>query len=202
MNQSYRQFIDRLGLLVSRIRAGELGGGAFASRDWFSWQAALIAFVGILMFAGLLRIRIIKHQSSNKKTTAGVSNTPSLQFYAEALKILEQLSIQPRPGQTPKEFSDVAGEKLTGPDSAPAMNALHFLTDRFYAARFGGQLVQDGLATSPQIVDSSHQGENRPSEISTPNAPPFEHRINLALSELKKGVAAVVQLDEQRNRAR
>lgn len=202
MNQSYRQFIDRLGLLVSRIRAGQLGGGAFASRDWFSWQAALIAFVGFFLFAGLLRIRLIKRQRTNQKTNALVSNAPSLQFYAEALKILEQLSIQPSPGQTPKEFSGVAGEKLTGPESATAMNALHFLTDRFYAARFGGQRVQDGLATIPQIVDSSHQGENRPSEISTPKAASIEHRINLALSELKKGVAAVVQLDKERNRAR
>ena len=202
MNQSYRQVIDRLSLMISRIRAGELGGGAFASRDWFSWQAALIAFVAILMLAGLLQIRIVKHHKIKRRPSDSIKNTPSLDFYAEALRILERLSIQPRLGQTPKEFSVTAGEKLTGAQFTPALKSLHFLTDRFYAARYGGHVGEDGLATGAQIVDSSDHGESLASVISTPTNSNLEHRINLALSELTKGVDAVLQLDAERNRAR
>ena len=57
MTGPYNSLVDSLSLMIGRIRAGELGGGSWAGRDFFSWSAAIFGVVITLVVAALMRAK-------------------------------------------------------------------------------------------------------------------------------------------------
>ncbi len=92
MTGPYDSLVDSLSLMISRIRAGELGGGSWAGRELFSWPAAVLGVVMTLAIAVLLRVKTpnwIKRRL--RRTSAGKAARPSIEFYAETLDQLARL---------------------------------------------------------------------------------------------------------------
>ena len=188
MNRSYQRFVDRLSLAISRIRAGELGGGALAWRNIFSWQAAVFAGLLALMLGILVRMRppawIRRRLQSGD--ALGVAE-PSLAFYAEALRQLERTGLVREASQTPAELAKAAEDRFRGLESGSACESFHFLTSTFYGQRYGALSGSEDLETIPSIGDArSHEAASHPS------------RVVEALTDLTRGVDAIVN---QRNEA-
>lgn len=138
MSQSYELFVEWLSLKISRIRAGELGGGALASRDLFSWPAAVLGVAMTLFVAVLLRLRIPAHiRGRMRRRKSRRVARPNIQFYAETLDQLSRAGIDRQPAQTPVELESVANEKLAHPMVPSIDGPLQLLTSTYYRLRFG-----------------------------------------------------------------
>ncbi len=138
MSRSYEKLVDYLSLAISRVRAGELGGGYLASRDSFSWPAAILGVVMTLVFVMLLRFRApawIRRQI--RRHSADAVARPQIPFYAETLDQLARTGIQRKQAQTPAELATHASEKLEHPMIPSIAAPLSVLTSAFYRLRFG-----------------------------------------------------------------
>ena len=199
MNQSYQLMINRLADLVNRLRAGQLGGGALASRKWFSWQAATLAIlsaIGIFLLIRLssrLRYKVALQRSEPKPSV------PSLEFYAQAISVISRLGISPDVGQTPKEFSEIAIKRLQSAGRESAAAAMSFLTELFYRSRYGNPTQRAGIAKVPKIVDASSvlNAHGLTPDSIEPSA--VEDQSNRALAELSEGVEWMLQRTEKGN---
>ena len=212
MNQSYRRVIDQLGLMISRLRAGELGGGSFAQRNWFSWQAALLSSLAIMTFIGFLRIRLVKKRRSLTQKETHAVDTPSLKFYAEAIQMVGRMGIKPQIGQTPKEFGKLAETKFTESGNPSIREPLRYLTDRFYYERFGNKESESDLAVNVQIADASSVMDNTnqaeggiqaaETNDQTDRSATEEAGVEQALAELSAGIELILQRDSERKHSR
>lgn len=139
MTGPYNSFVDSLSLTISRIRAGELGGGSWARREHFSWSAAVFGVVMTLVISVLLRVKSpnwIKRRL--RRTATGKAARPAIEFYAETLDQLARLGITRRASQTPAELADHATQKLEHPLIPSIAKPMRILTSTFYRLRFGG----------------------------------------------------------------
>ncbi len=138
MHRSYEKFVERLSTLINRVRAGELGGGALAKRNLFSWPAAVLG-VGITLLAALLlrlsTTRWMRH--GNRADPIGKVAIPKIAFYAQTLQQLSQAGIDRSASQTPSELAGAATIKFRHPDVPPIDVPLGVLTNAFYRLRFG-----------------------------------------------------------------
>lgn len=183
MNRSYKQFVDRLGLLLSRIRAGELGGGSLASGDLFSWQAAVLAAVALLALALLLRIR--PPRWIRRRRERGLSTEvarPTIDFYAETLRQLERVGLRRQVGQTPQELLGLAEQFFCSRGEDAIAPSLQRLTFGFYQQRFGSPPSQEHLEKGHSIAHASAGSVG-------PNQPQLDH----ALVELTRGVDSILK---------
>ncbi|MGC6445009.1 MAG: transglutaminaseTgpA domain-containing protein [Rubripirellula sp.] len=198
MNQSYRQIIDKAGLLLQRLRAGELGGGSLAGKQVFRWQTALpiTLVVGILVI--LSRMRFVMRRRAKTDTLKSMqASTPSIDFYAEAVQIIGPLGIHRELEQTPKELSVMVTEKLSKLSTDIPSNAFAYLTDLFYLRRYGGCGFESGIAKNREIVDASaSQGLDQRS-ASTEGNVQLDGQVRQALLDLKTGVNAALQHDSE-----
>ena len=198
--------------MISRLRAGELGGGSFAQRNWFSWQAALLSSLAIMTFIGFLRIRIVKKRRSLTQKETQTVDTPSLKFYAEAIHMVGRLGIKPQIGQTPKEFGKLAETKFTESGNPSIREPLRYLTDRFYYERFGNKESESDLAVNVQIADASSVMENTnqaeggilaaETNDQTDRSATEEAGVEQALAELSAGIELILQRDSERKHSR
>lgn len=149
MSGSYELFYERMKLKVSRIRAGELGAGALAGRE-FSWRSALsgiaVFLAAVIAYQWGVRRWLMGDKEGNE--TERVAK-PSIVFFAEAMALLERLGIFRRPGQTPQEYMTKAAFTLDRADSAPLRGPLEELTSAFYRERFGAG-SQEGSAETAE----------------------------------------------------
>jgi hypothetical protein len=139
---------------ISKIRAGELGGGSLASQKSFSWSAAAVGVVITLLLAVLLKLRgptwirkrLIGNHASNVEQ-------PDIEFYAQTLDQLARVGISRRAEQTPVELADEAERRLRRPDVTSIAGPLGVLTSAFYKIRFGtAAKADDGLAEIPPML--------------------------------------------------
>jgi transglutaminase-like putative cysteine protease len=163
MSQSYELFVEWLSLKISRIRAGELGGGALASRDLFSWPAAVLGVVMTLVVAVLLRLKIpARIRGRMRRNKAGRIPKPNIQFYAETLDQLARVGIARQASQTPTELETVASDKLAHP-MVPSITApLQLLTSTYYQLRFGSRQTADAALENRGPIEHARQ---RSSEV-------------------------------------
>jgi len=200
MNQSYRKVIDQLGLFVRRIRAGQLGGGSLANRNWFSWQAPLVAGAFLFIVVGVLRLRTVRVKKRTGKTALSPTMTPSIPFYAEAIHLVKKLGIEPRLGQTPKEFSLVAISRFRETGEETPASAFSFLTECFYRERYGMLWVGSGIAKDPKIVDASSRFNVHAERSAKRSLSSSEDQVAKALTELADGVETLLRRDSERKR--
>jgi transglutaminase-like putative cysteine protease len=191
MNRSYQRFVDRLSLAVSRIRAGELGGGALAWRNIFSWQAAVMAALLALVLGLLVRVRPPAwiRRRLRKGDPVGVAE-PSLAFYADALRQLERTGLVREASQTPGELAEAAEVRFRDLESDLACKSFHFLTDAFYRHRYGPATRREDLETIPSIGDA-----HRHEVASHPN------RVVQALADLTQEVDLIVNQQNEAEQA-
>jgi transglutaminase-like putative cysteine protease len=185
---SMESFVNWVSLRISRIRAGELGGGSLASRDLFSWPAAVLGVVLTLFVAVLLRFRppawIKRHTDRSRAQRVA---QPSIAFYAETLDQLARIHLYREACQTPAEFADAASKRLEHPMIPAASKPLDLLTSAFYRLRFG---------------DDASSGDQADLEMT----PPIEHdrhrsaEVDKALDELTKSVDLMVANTNQSER--
>lgn len=150
VRQSYSQFVDRLGLMVGWIRAGELGGGSLAGRNLFSWTGAAIAVAlatGLIILVRLGPPTWIR--SRLKRSIESRVSMPSVPFYLEVLKQLSRVGMSRQASQTPKELASVASQELQHPLVPEINKPLSILTQAFYQARFGTTESKD----QDQVLD-------------------------------------------------
>ncbi len=138
MSESYATFIGYIQLQISRIRNGELGGGALAGRQMFSIPAALFGVGLVLTTVVLLRLRLPSwlRSRSRRKGSLDVAK-PSIPFYAEALQQLERLGLYREAAQTPAEFTNATSDEIRNPQYKMFAEPLSTLTAAFYRYRFG-----------------------------------------------------------------
>lgn len=196
MNQSYKQMIGQMGLFLSRLRAGELGGGSLASRNWFSWQAAVLAAGIGLAVLSLFRVQFVRRRRRSKRPADLQLMTPSVDFYAETIRQIERLGVQQQLGQTPTELSDLAVERFRQSGDISLEQPLRLLTALFYRQRFGVWNSNSGLATQARMPDASakhvsasiRESDSKEivSDTSSHSGP------ERALAELTQGVDAIL----------
>jgi hypothetical protein len=154
MSQSYERLVDWLSLKISRIRAGELGGGSLASRELFSWPAAVLGIVMTLAMAVLLRFRA---PSWIRRRMRGGTDSelarPSVEFYAETLDQLARVGINRQSSQTPAELVAVASEQLEHPMIPPLAGPLAFLTSSYYRIRFGASVEENSDLETQDLIE-------------------------------------------------
>ncbi len=136
---SYQLFYEWVGLKIARVRAGELGAGALAGRQWFSWTSALFGI--LLAIATIVAYQAIistwRSSRAKRMVTSETLAVPSIAFFAEVVSLLERLGIRRRIGQTPKEFTTAAANSLQSVQHASLAGPLTDLTNAFYSERFG-----------------------------------------------------------------
>lgn len=140
ISESYASLINSLQLQVSRIRHGELGGGALAGRELFSLPAALFAVLLAAVAVVLFRIKLPawwRKRSGNPAARA--VPIPSIPFFAETLQQLGRLGLRRRAAETPAEFTSATAADLSHPLHSSFERPLFTLTDAFYRYRFGRQ---------------------------------------------------------------
>lgn len=182
MNRSYQQFVDRLAEAIASIRAGELGGGALASGNLFSWPAAVIGGLVALTVVLLLRFRQpawlrrrIRRDEFNRAAQ------PSVAFYAEALRQLERIDVVRRFHQTPDELAAAAESRVDEGQRTLIAEPVGLLTRAFYQARFGSCEEVSDLVKPPRIEHAS-----RRSAAASPDL------VDHALAELTRGIDSVL----------
>ncbi|QEG42343.1 transglutaminase TgpA family protein [Roseimaritima ulvae] len=139
------------------IRRGELGGGALAGGNWFSWPAAAAGVVGTLLLLLVLRVRLPQVLLRRRAAVASplVSNQPQLDFFTELCNLLRPLGVQRQASQTPREFVKQALHSM-GPDHSPSLvRPLQTLTNRYYAIRFGN--LPAAAAQDPEVGQALEQ---------------------------------------------
>ncbi|MFK8111007.1 MAG: DUF3488 and DUF4129 domain-containing transglutaminase family protein [Rubripirellula sp.] len=135
---SYERMVDWLSLAISRIRAGELGGGSLAGRDLFSWPAAVLG-VGLALLA-LVLMKVRTPEWLRKRIQRGRGDPvaqPKIAFYQETLQQLARVGIHREASQTPVELADDASLQLDHPMIPSVRTPLETLTNTFYRLRFG-----------------------------------------------------------------
>ncbi|KAA1262383.1 Protein-glutamine gamma-glutamyltransferase [Rubripirellula obstinata] len=167
LSQSYSQFVGHLSNAVSKIRAGDLGGGSLAKYDYFSWQAAILGIGICFAVAGLGTVMRRKQYGWAKKRskleTRSIASRPSIDFYAIAMDQLKRLGIERLSAQTPNEFLRDSASQAAEP--------LTVLTSAFYQVRYRGrELTPDKNPTTPN---------------------PSQHQVDQALEELTRRVDAI-----------
>jgi hypothetical protein len=137
--QWYDDAVDRLSGQMRRIQAGDFGGGSLASREIFSWPAAIggILIVGVIVL--LMRIRLPKRIDRQRAIQMDrLRQRPTVHFYATALDELARAGIQRTDSQTPKEFAISAASEMSRIDAPSIEGPMERLTETFYRHRFGG----------------------------------------------------------------
>ncbi len=158
MSNSYASFIAYMQIQISRIRNGELGGGALSGQDRFSFPAALLGVGLVLLVFAAFRMKFPAWMSARSGRAGSVNVAePSIAFYAEALRQLGRLGLHRSSGQTPAEFTDATSNNESNPRLALFAQPLSTLTSAFYRYRFGQN--EDGempLALEPEIESALH----------------------------------------------
>lgn len=157
MHHSYFRLISRLELIVGRIRAGELGGGALANREFFSFPAALLGIVLAVGTILLLRVRPpMWIQRRIGRDRAAEIAKPSIPFYAETLDQLARVGVIRSASQTPSELIVDAVRRLQHPIADSIVHPLDLLTDAFYRLRFGAATSDDTSRNGHSRQDQNH----------------------------------------------
>ncbi|TWU42959.1 Protein-glutamine gamma-glutamyltransferase [Novipirellula aureliae] len=139
---------------MANIRAGDLGGGAFANKQRFSWPAAILG-VGMTLAVAVIGRFAITPRARRKKQNAALASRSRVKFYADATDCLAKVGIERGPAQTPGEFAEMAAARLRSfhpsahrrdgsDDMQPIEGSLELLTDAFQQIRYGGG-ARDGL---------------------------------------------------------
>ncbi|MEM8670235.1 MAG: DUF3488 and transglutaminase-like domain-containing protein [Planctomycetota bacterium] len=147
MNGSYARLVEWMSNTISKIRAGELGGGSLASRNLFSWQGAVVGCIIAFAVVIILRIRPpawLRHRFRRQRTR--VAARPQVEFYAQTLDQLARVGILRAPAQTPDELRQHADQTLEPENEQPLNQPLARLTSFFYRARFGHDDSFDALS--------------------------------------------------------
>jgi transglutaminase-like putative cysteine protease len=145
MSGSLKTMVDWFSLKIARIRAGELGGGSLASRDLFSWPAAILGGLLSLLALTLFRVRVpawIRGRIGRGRSQRAAR--PTIDFYAETLDQLARVGVRREISQTPAELATAAAEKLQGPLIPPIAAPLGLLTSAYYSLRFGAESSDQG----------------------------------------------------------
>jgi protein-glutamine gamma-glutamyltransferase len=157
---AYDRFVERLYLLINRVRAGELGGGSLADRGLIG-LAAILVIGGSMAAWVLFRIfRVLRPRSRGQEMEQMAAQLPRLEFYLETFRELGRLGMHRSTQQTPAEFTRQATENWSFTNSPSIDGPLAILTRTYYRLRFGKQAAQDPSVTTPEIqqaVDSVKQ---------------------------------------------
>lgn len=143
---------------IQRFASGNLHGGALAAGKWFSIPAAIggIAItIGLLL---MLRLRFPGwfHWRRRSVSKANETARAQLPFYAETVQQLARLGLQREGTMTPQELVRRTDQQI-GSEKENLLPPLQFLTDLYYAIRFGKQ--NPSAAQSDTVRDSLHQIE-------------------------------------------
>ncbi len=157
MAQSYSRFINLLTGKIAKIRAGELGGGALATRELFSLPAAIVGVVLTLLVLVLLKIRAPLWIGRKLRGTMKQKvERPSISFYAQTLDQLARIGVTRQAAQTPVELANSAISSVSHPLTSSLSQPLQLLTTAFYQIRFG---------TSHHVKDSAAHARHASPEI-------------------------------------
>ncbi len=194
VTSSYQLLFRWAMLQVSRVRAGELGGGSLANRDLFSWPAAagavLVAVLGIVLY----RVGL-PQRTGHRRGSMGLSEQaakPSIEFFAEAIALLERIGIRRPANQTPLQWANLAATALAEPSLVDAGEPLDVLTDAFYRQRFGPH-VEDTVRYAAQAKDpppTANASQGADGWVSQADS----SAVNTALVQLRSRVEAIEAL--------
>ncbi|TWU51335.1 transglutaminase TgpA family protein [Rubripirellula reticaptiva] len=164
LHRSYAKFVERLSTVIGKVRDGELGGGALAGRNLFSWPAAVLGIGLTLLTALLLRIQTPKwmHRQRNSNSVKEIA-VPKIPFYAQTLEQLSRVGVHRTAAQTPSELAVDAILRLQYPEAPSIKEPLDILTNSFYRTRFGSEMpdlelvgeVERDFGQDPQAVQDA-----------------------------------------------
>ena len=144
---------------ILQLRAGDLGGGSLAARDFFSLRGALIAMGLMVVLVMLTRIswpRLSGSFGSSRQIQANGEKTgrsPKYPFYVETLNLAARLGFSKSMGETPSEFVSTVCAQLSS-SRAPKkhqeeiVHSLRELTNHYYGCHYGKRCVDDELVES------------------------------------------------------
>ena len=131
-------FIGWVQQKAAAIRAGRLGGGSLAVRDFLSWRAAAFAGIVAITLFFLLGMRLPRWIGRHiNRQSRLLAEQPKIPFYAETLQQMARLGITRTASQTPKEFSDHARVRLQAWGDGQIVQSLQVLTREFCQQRYG-----------------------------------------------------------------
>jgi hypothetical protein len=144
VSSAYGRVIERIRETIVRINAGELGAGALANGKLFSWRGAVLGIIITLIAFGLYQLGL-PHWAGGKwlrrSSTGNAVERSPIAFYQRLSELLAKAGLRRRPGQTPREFADLAARSLSthaeqiDPTIAPALQQI---IDPYYDVRYGG----------------------------------------------------------------
>ena len=178
MHGSYMRMVQRMSILLGRVRAGELGGGSLAAGG-FSVTAAFATFG--LALAGIMAVRFRPSRVRRRQRSRDARSAEDAQlgFYREAMAHLRSVGLERGFNQTPQEFTSLASQQLQHPLVEPLSQPLSTLTRWYYRLRFG---TGDGEAT----------GSNHPStKLPSTGSEPINDEIRHALAQLQQRTASL-----------
>jgi hypothetical protein len=111
---------------------------------WFSWRAALITVVALLMLVALYRliawvVRRVFHLNSDRREHAGEGKAAHAEFYRRLEALLAEERLVRSASQTQREFASQAHDHLARRDQTAGIAQLpRRITDAYYQVRFGG----------------------------------------------------------------
>jgi hypothetical protein len=150
--QDAAESLGRQALLAGRgLRFARLRGG---TREWFSWQGGLAAFVLLLCVAGLVaaaRRGLRRWRRGRRTVQSAAPPRLAIPFYERLEALLVRHGLGRAPEQTPREFVHAA-ESILAVRVPPALQPVpRLLTEAFYAARYGG------AALNPREVEAAER---------------------------------------------
>jgi hypothetical protein len=128
---------------------------------WFSWRAALVTIVALLMLVGLYRllawvVRRVFHLNSARREHSGKGNAAHAEFYRRLEALLAEERLVRSASQTQREFAGQAHDHLALRKETAAVAGLpRRITDAYYQVRFGGLPLdnQESLAVEQALEE-------------------------------------------------
>ncbi|TWT51372.1 Protein-glutamine gamma-glutamyltransferase [Rubripirellula amarantea] len=204
MQQSYSRLVDRLSSIINSIRADELGGGSLATRNLFSWPAAVIGIALAIVSLILIRLRPpnwLRRRSNDR--TGQEAPLPQIAFYQQTLQQLKRVGVTRKTNQTPRELRLQATDQLQHPMVPSVDSPLQVLTDAFYRIRFGSEPIDANPASSARTdldnlsrVDDA-SATNAQSRTNDRDAE-LESSVALALKDLSRSIDLLAISDQQK----
>ncbi|QDV11722.1 Protein-glutamine gamma-glutamyltransferase [Rosistilla oblonga] len=145
---AYSAYFEQIDQWVQRLKAGELGEGAVAIHEIFSWR---VTVVSVFVCLGAVLVWRNSYRASNlfslRRTNNETAGLSGVAFFDQMCFLLSRMGLYRKRFQTPREFARVAQTELSCDDQQAA--DLHRIVTRLYEQRFG----------SSQELDAAQQQE-------------------------------------------
>lgn len=136
---SYQRMIREIQDFFRELNANQLGGGELSGRELFSWRAALLGVVAMIVLFGVYQLGLLRwfrFPKWIKPAREYQSESSKIVFFQQMCDLLRlHLRLQRPPGQTPQEFAEGAVVQANARNLNIA-SPIEELTRYFYRVRY------------------------------------------------------------------